>query len=66
MLTIMLPMFNQTDQLNTKQETKTVNIISILPQKCTRNNYLNQKRKPEHRTRPFGAYLSRYGRRRVG
>ena len=36
----------QTDQLNTKQETKTVNIISILPAKVAVDNSQN---KPQRR-----------------
>lgn len=33
----------QTDQLNTKQETKTVNIISILPAKVAVDNAQNKR-----------------------
>ncbi|CAM7354010.1 hypothetical protein ESCOMMO221M2_13505 [Escherichia coli] len=33
----------QTDQLNTKQETKTVNIISILPAKVAVDNSQNKR-----------------------
>ncbi|KDU26148.1 putative outer membrane lipoprotein [Escherichia coli 3-267-03_S4_C2] len=40
----------QTDQLNTKQETKTVNIISILPAKVAVDNSQNKrKHKPSAR-----------------
>ena len=40
----------QTDQLNTKQETKTVNIISILPAKvAVDNSQINETHKPSAR-----------------
>lgn len=41
----------QTDQLNTKQETKTVNIISILPAKVAVDNSQNKRN-----AQAFGAY----------
>ncbi len=52
MLMIMPPMFYQTDQLNTKQETKTVNIISILPAKVAVDNSQNKRN-----AQAFGALI---------
>ncbi len=50
MLTIMPPMFIKPNQLNTKQETKTVNIISILPAKvAVDNSQINGTHKPSAR-----------------
>ena len=42
----------QTDQLNTKQETKTVNIISILPAKVAVDNSQNKRN-----AQAFGALI---------
>ena len=42
----------QTDQLNTKQETKTVNIISILPAKVAVDNAQNKRN-----AQAFGALI---------
>ena len=39
----------QTDQLNTKQETKTVNIISFFPQVAVDNSQINGTHKPSAR-----------------
>ncbi|STJ28132.1 putative lipoprotein [Escherichia coli] len=52
MLTIHAADVYQTDQLNTKQETKTVNIISILPAKVAVDNSQNKRN-----AQAFGALI---------
>lgn len=50
----------QTGQLNAKQETKTVNIISVLPAKVAVDNTANKKNRSDLRRNSWGCSGRRY------